>query len=103
MLLVPQTSRVVLTFDTGAGIYLWGKILSLLTILVLILKASLPGPTIYPFFRMGAALDFRAEKSHGGKALTRPNPGPPGRKNRGKRQVLSRIGPAGRYYSWGQY
>ncbi|MGA2402392.1 MAG: 6-pyruvoyl-tetrahydropterin synthase-related protein [Syntrophobacteraceae bacterium] len=38
MLLVPRTSRVVLTFDTGAGIYLWGKILSVLTILVLILK-----------------------------------------------------------------
>ena len=29
MLLVPKTSRVVLTFDTGTGIYLWGKILSL--------------------------------------------------------------------------
>ena len=41
MLLVPQTSRVVLTFDTGAGIYLWGKILSLLTILVFLFKALL--------------------------------------------------------------
>ncbi|MGO9555949.1 MAG: 6-pyruvoyl-tetrahydropterin synthase-related protein [Syntrophobacteraceae bacterium] len=38
MLLVPQTSRVVLTFDTGAGIYLWGKILFFLTVMVFILK-----------------------------------------------------------------
>jgi hypothetical protein len=33
MLLVPKTSRVVLTFDTRSGIYLLGKILSCLTIL----------------------------------------------------------------------
>jgi len=39
MLLVPRTSRVVLTFDTGAGIYIWGKILFFLTILVFVIKA----------------------------------------------------------------
>src|SRR5208337_2266595 len=39
MLLVPKTSRVVLTFDTGKGIYLWGKVLFFLTILAVILKA----------------------------------------------------------------
>ncbi|SPJ13887.1 hypothetical protein SBDP2_1170009 [Syntrophobacter sp. SbD2] len=38
MLLVPRTSRVVLTFDTGAGIYLWGKILFFLAVMVFILK-----------------------------------------------------------------
>ena len=38
MLLVPRTSRVVLTFDAGAGIYLWGKVVFFLTILVFIAK-----------------------------------------------------------------
>jgi tetratricopeptide (TPR) repeat protein len=38
MLLVPKTCQVVLTFDTGAGIYLWGKVLFFLTILVFIFK-----------------------------------------------------------------
>lgn len=37
MVLVPQTPRVVLTFDTGAGVYLWGKILSIFTLVVLAL------------------------------------------------------------------
>ncbi len=37
MLLVPKTSRVVLTFDTGTGIYLWGKILFFLTVMAFIL------------------------------------------------------------------
>jgi tetratricopeptide (TPR) repeat protein len=46
MLLVPQTSRVVLTFDTGAGIYLWGKILFFLTVMVFILK-TLPARAIH--------------------------------------------------------
>jgi len=41
MLLVPKTPRVVLRFDTGAGIYLWGKVLFILTILVFILKTLL--------------------------------------------------------------
>ncbi len=50
MLLVPQTSRVVLTFDTGAGVYLWGKILSLFTVLVFIFKAILTRTThLTPF------------------------------------------------------
>jgi tetratricopeptide (TPR) repeat protein len=38
MLLVPHTSRVVLTFDTGAGIYLWGKILFFLTVMAFMLR-----------------------------------------------------------------
>ncbi len=38
MLLVPRTSRVVLTFNTGAGIYLWGKVLFFFTVMVFILK-----------------------------------------------------------------
>jgi tetratricopeptide (TPR) repeat protein len=46
MLLVPQTSRVVLTFDTGAGIYLWGKILFFLTVMVFMLRTP-PVRTIY--------------------------------------------------------
>jgi tetratricopeptide (TPR) repeat protein len=41
MLLVPKTSRVVLTFDTGAGIYLYGKILFILTVLAFVLRAFL--------------------------------------------------------------
>ena len=38
MLLVPRTPRVVLGFDTVSGVYLWGKVLSLFTVLVLILR-----------------------------------------------------------------
>jgi tetratricopeptide (TPR) repeat protein len=38
MLLVPKTSRVVLTFDTAGGVYLLGRIVSFLTILVLLLE-----------------------------------------------------------------
>jgi hypothetical protein len=38
MLLVPQTSRVVLTFDTGSGIYLWGKIVFFLTVMAFVLR-----------------------------------------------------------------
>ncbi len=45
MLLVPKTSRVVLTFDTGSGIYLWGKILFFLTVMAFILKTLLAGAT----------------------------------------------------------
>ncbi|MGA3115560.1 MAG: 6-pyruvoyl-tetrahydropterin synthase-related protein [Syntrophobacteraceae bacterium] len=45
MLLVPRTSRVVLTFDTGSGIYLWGKILFFLTVMAFILKTLLTGAT----------------------------------------------------------
>jgi hypothetical protein len=39
MLLVPKTPRVVLTFDTRGGIYLWGRIVFLLTILLLATQA----------------------------------------------------------------
>jgi TolA-binding protein len=46
MLLVPRTSRVVLTFDTGAGIYLWGKILFFFTVMVFILK-TLPARAVH--------------------------------------------------------
>ncbi|MDR3553213.1 MAG: 6-pyruvoyl-tetrahydropterin synthase-related protein [Syntrophobacteraceae bacterium] len=39
MLLVPKTDRVVLTFDTQGGIYLFGRIVFLLTILLLATEA----------------------------------------------------------------
>ncbi len=42
MVLVPRTSRVVLTFDTRAGVYLWGKILSLLTLALLVSRVFIP-------------------------------------------------------------
>ncbi len=62
MLLVPQSSRVVLTFDTGAGIYLWGKILFFLTVMLFILKI-LPVQAIHlPLFskwRPGGILEHR--------------------------------------------
>jgi len=68
MLLVPQTSRVVLTFDTGAGIYLWGKILSLLTILVLILKALLTRTNhLTPFSAWGPRWILGRKRGTGGK------------------------------------
>jgi hypothetical protein len=57
MLLVPRTPRVVLTFDTASGVYLWGKILSLFTLVVLLLKAP-PLLTIMhsiPFTRLRGA------------------------------------------------
>src|SRR5208337_584886 len=67
MLLVPQTSRVVLTFDTGAGIYVWGKILSLLTILVFIFKALL-NRTIHltPFSAWGPRWILGRKRGAGG-------------------------------------
>ena len=62
MLLVPRTSRVVLTFDTGAGIYLWGKILFFLTVAVFMLRTP-PVRTIYLLFfskwRPGGILERR--------------------------------------------
>ena len=68
MLLVPQTSRVVLTFDTGAGIYLWGKILSLLTILLLILKALLTRTNhLTPFSAWGPRWILGRKTGTGGK------------------------------------
>ena len=65
MLLVPQTSRVVLTFDTGAGIYLWGKILFFLTLMVFILRPSSPGPSIYCFFQMEAGWILERKRGDG--------------------------------------
>ena len=41
MLLVPGTSKVVLTFDTKTGIYLWGKVFFAVTIVLLILNIAL--------------------------------------------------------------
>ena len=62
MLLVPRTSRVVLTFDTGAGIYLWGKILFFLTVMVFIIKI-LPVRAIrllrFSIWRPGGILERR--------------------------------------------
>ncbi len=62
MVLVPQTSRVVLTFDTGAGIYLWGKILFFLTVMVFMLRTP-PVRTIrlllFPKWRPGGILERR--------------------------------------------
>jgi hypothetical protein len=52
MLLVPQTPRVVLTFDTATGIYLWGRLLSLFTIVIITLKIlSTRGMFPLPFSR----------------------------------------------------
>ena len=48
MLLVPKTSRVVLTFDVGSGIYLLGKIVFLLTILVLAIEGLFAGVAHFP-------------------------------------------------------
>jgi len=73
MLLVPQCSRTVLTFDTGSGPYLFGKILSLLALascaaLLLIgkhrraenLAAPTPAQSVFPvnarFFAAAAVL-----------------------------------------------
>lgn len=65
MLLVPRTSRVVLTFDTGAGVYLWGKILFFLTIMVFILK-TLPARAIHlPLFsKRGPGGILESRKGH---------------------------------------
>ena len=103
MLLVPQTSRVVLTFDTGAGVYLWGKILSLFTVLVFIFKAILTRTThLTPFST------WRPHWLSGRKRGAGPeNPGrtesrvPRTLRIGAKRKVLRRAGPAGRYYSSG--
>ncbi|MGC9965211.1 MAG: 6-pyruvoyl-tetrahydropterin synthase-related protein [Syntrophobacteraceae bacterium] len=66
MLLVPRTPRVVLTFDTASGVYFWGKVLSLFTIVLLILKA-LPVRTIFPphFFKHGPRWIFERRKGEG--------------------------------------
>ncbi|MCL5405891.1 MAG: 6-pyruvoyl-tetrahydropterin synthase-related protein [Deltaproteobacteria bacterium] len=48
MLLAPKTSRVVLTFDTDGGIYLLGKIVFLLTMLVLVIEPLLAGIAHFP-------------------------------------------------------
>ncbi len=80
MLLVPRTSRVVLTFDTGAGIYLWGKILFFLTILVFIIKTLLArGIRLPPFSKGRPPRTLKGRRDHSGihpdrteSPLTRP-------------------------------
>ncbi len=65
MLLVPKTSRVVLTFDTGAGVYLWGKILFFFTITAFILRT----PTV-----RSAYLLLLSKWRPGGRILERLKP-----------------------------
>ena len=100
MLLVPQTSRVVLTFDTGAGIYLWGKILSLFTILVLILKTLFARTINLPPFSAWwpGMISETPQASYRQRPRTDRIPALPARKNRNKRKVFLRIGPTGRHY-----
>ena len=59
MLLVPKTSRVVLTFDTRGGIYLLGRIIFFLTVLVLAIKPILARlPRVRPPRLTGATAEW---------------------------------------------
>ena len=70
MLLVPRTPRIVLTFDTYSGVYLLGKVISLITILLLIIETlpvriiRRPGLFRHGMQRPPKRREIRAEMDH---------------------------------------
>ena len=102
MLLVPRTSRVVLTFDTGAGVYLWGRILSLFTIVVIILQGPVRPDASHPspFHKAGPPAGL-AERMTAAKTPTELKSRFPGPRNRHKRKILFRARSNGPCHSLG--